>query len=289
MLASKFYLRLDTAERFADLANLPAVDDDAILATVAGAGEFDSVSARQSERDAVDSVLVGQDSGDLEAGGRKVLAILRSSMTGSTPADLRSDAWVIRRNAVRLLSALRAFFERFDRPAAANRTRRVEARVENGVSSTAVGLTAVDGVGSGRASKLAAEGVETPGDVRGAGVDGLVRAGLSEGVAEQVVESARELPAVEIEWGEFPDDIARGENAMREVTVRNRGGGAQAAVDVTVNGVEMTDRTTYLDGSESVPVGVFGGNAEEMEFVVRVAFPDLPLVPVTDSRTVRVE
>ncbi|WP_440007046.1 DEAD/DEAH box helicase [Halomicrococcus sp. SG-WS-1] len=289
MLASKFYLRLDTAERFADLANLPTVDDDAILATVAGAGEFDSVSARQSEREAVDSVLVGQDSGDLEAGGRKVLAILRSSMTGSTPADLRSDAWVIRQNAVRLLSALRAFFERFDRPVAANRTRRVEARVENGVSSTAVGLTAVDGVGSGRASKLAAEGLETPADVREAGVDGLVRAGLSEGVAEQVVESVRELPAVDIEWGAFPDDIARGENAMQEVTVRNRGGGAQAAIDVTVNGVEMTDRTTYLDGPESVPVGVFGGSAEEMEFVVRVAFPDLPLVPVTDSRTVRVE
>jgi replicative superfamily II helicase len=289
VLASKFYLRLDTAERFADLTNLPDIDTDAILRTVAGAAEFDSVSARQSEREAVDSVLVGQDAGDLEAGGRKVLAILRSSMSGSTPADLRSDAWVIRQNAVRLLSALRAFFERFDRPVAANRTRRIEARIENGVPADAVGLTAIDGVGAGRASKLAGEGVETPVDVREAGVDGLVSAGLSEGVAERVVESARSLPAVEIEWGAFPDSVAAGENDMRDVTVRNRGDGASAAVDVTVNGVEMTATTTYLDGEETVPVGVFGGTDDEMEFVVRVAFPDLPLLPVTDSRTVRVE
>ncbi len=76
---------------------------------------------------------------------------------------------------------------------------------------------------------------------------------------------------------------------MREVTVRNHGQGEQAAIDVTVNGVEMTTKSTYLDGEATVPVGVFGGTDDEMEFTVRVAFPDLPLLPVTDARSVRVE
>ncbi|WP_227352908.1 DEAD/DEAH box helicase [Haladaptatus salinisoli] len=289
MLASKFYLDLDTAERFRALSEREHIDAPAVLEAVAGAAEFDSVSARQSERDAVNSVLVGQDSGDLEAGGRKVLAILRSSMTGSTPGELRSDAWVIQQNAVRLLAALRAFLKRLDRPAAANLVTRVEARVENGVGADAVGLTAIDGVGAGRASKLATEGLETPADVRDAGVDGLVDAGLSEGVAEQVEASARDLPDVGIEWGAFPERIARGENDMQEVVLRNRGRGEQAAVEVTVNGVEMTAKSTFLDGETTVPVGVFGGTDDEMEFVVRVAFPDLPLLPVTDSRSVRVD
>jgi hypothetical protein len=50
----------------------------------------------------------------------------------------------------------------------------------------------------------------------------------------------------------------------------------------------MSETTRYL-GETTVPVGVFGGDAEELTYEVEVAFSGLPLVPVTDSRTVRVE
>ncbi|WP_132058900.1 DEAD/DEAH box helicase [Halorussus amylolyticus] len=288
-LASKFYLRLETAVEFHDLAQSEDIETGDVLRTVATAAEFDSVSARQSEREAVNSVLVGQEAGDLDPGARKVLAILRSSMTGTTPGELRSDAWVITTNGLRLLAALRAFLERFDRPRAANLARRTEARIDHGISGDAVGLTAIDGVGSGRASKLATEGIATPADVREAGVEGLEDAGLSEGVAERVLESARDLPRISVEWGAFPDSISRGENDMREVTVRNAAAGTQAGVRVTVNGVEMTATSTYLDGETTVPVGVFGGTDDEMEYTVEVTFPDLPLLPVRESRTVLVD
>jgi len=296
-LASRFYLRLDTARHFADLAAAASeqeLGERDVLTVVAGAGEFDSVSARTDERDAVRAVL-GEDGDpetvvdvDLDSGQRKVLAILEASMRGTTPAELQSDAWVIRQNAMRLLAALRAFLDEFDGSRAANLARRVEARVEHGIGADAVGLTAVDGVGSGRASKLAAEGFATPADLIDAGVDGLVDAGLSEGVAERVRDSARDLPAVEVEWGEFPETIPHGENEMCEVTVRSTAGDARAGVRVTVNGVEMTGSETYL-GEETLPVGVFGGDAEELEFAVEVAFPELPLRPVVETRTVAVE
>jgi hypothetical protein len=108
-------------------------------------------------------------------------------------------------------------------------------------------------------------------------------------VAEAVLESARDLPRVSVSWGDFPDSISEGENDMREVTVRNSGEGTEAGIRVTVNGVEMTETTTYLGGEETIPVGVFGGTDDEMEYVVEVAFAELPLLPATDSRTVRVE
>jgi len=38
----------------------------------------------------------------------------------------------------------------------------------------------------------------------------------------------------------------------------------------------------------NVRFGVFGGDADEMEFTVSVAFPELPLLPVEERRTVRV-
>lgn len=291
VLTSKYYLRLDTAAHFAALCDRAASDGlegEDVLETIATAEEFDSVSARQDERDAVDAVLVGADTHDLDAGERKVLAILRGAASGSTPAELRSDAWVIRRNATRLVSALGAFLDRFVGPHAANLARRVEARIENGVAEDAVGLTAIDGVGPGRASKLAKEGLSTPGDVVDADVDGLVDAGLSDGVAERVYEGAQSLPSIELEWGRFPDAIETGENEVCEVTVRNVGEPARAGIRVTVNGVEMTSTNTYLRNEETVPVGVFGADTDALEFTVSVAFAETPLLPIESSRTVDV-
>jgi replicative superfamily II helicase len=294
VLASTYYLRLDTAREFYDIAADGGGTDDSarrasdILRAVASAGEFDSVSARQSEQDAIASVL--QSEGDeMDSGPRKVLAILRASMSGSLPPELRSDAWVIRQNALRLLAALTAFFDRYDDPAGANVARRLEARIDTGVPEHAVGLTALDGVAAGRAHKLHDEGIETPAEVRDVGTAGLVDAGLSEGVANSVLEQAETVPAVTVDWGEFPGAIAAGENQICEVAVRNDGGNASAGVRVTVNDVEMTTTSGYLDDSLSVPVGVFGADADVLEFEVEVTFPDLPLLPVTDTRSVRVE
>ncbi|MFD1586740.1 DEAD/DEAH box helicase [Halorientalis brevis] len=293
-LASKFYLRLDTAREFATLAERASDDDSAtslssddVLKAVATAGEFDSASARRDERDAVRAVL-GQFGQDLDPGPRKVLAILQSSMNSTTPAELRSDAWVIRQNSLRLLAALRSFLDHLAGAPAANLASRVEARIEHGVSADAVELTALDGVGSGRASRLAKEGLSSVADVREAGVEGVVAAGLSDGVAKQVVGSARSLPDLEFDWGEFPERIARGANEMCEVTVTNVGDGARAGVRITVNDHEMTATDSYV-GTATLPVGVFGGDAEELTYTAEVFFPELPLLPVSDSRTVRVE
>ncbi|MFC7234905.1 DEAD/DEAH box helicase [Halosegnis marinus] len=291
-LASKFYLRLETAEGFKRLADRAAADgadlsESDVLRAVANAAEFDSVSARRDERDAVRAVL-GPEGDDMEPGNRKVLAICRASMDGTTPGELQSDAWVIRQNALRMLAALREFLDRFAGPRAANVARRAEARVENGISAEAVGLTAIDGVGKGRAQKLATEGLTTPADVVDAGVPGLVEAGLSEGLAERVLAQARDLPVVAVEWGDFPGSVAHGTSEMCDVTVRNGGGGARAEIRVTVNGVEMSSESRYL-GDATLPVGVFGADADELEFRVEVSFADLPLVPTSETRTVAVE
>jgi replicative superfamily II helicase len=291
-LASQFYLRLDTAADFHALCERAgdgseSIDESAVLRTVADAVEFDSVSARRDERETFAAVLDGEGS-ELDPGNRKVLAILRAGMSGTTPAELQSDAWVIRQNGLRFLAALRAFCERFAAPRDANLVRRIEARVEHGISHEAVGLVAIGGVGAGRAQKLAKEGLVDPAAVRSAGVEGLVDAGLSEGVAERVFEQALGLPAVEIEWSGVPESIPTGENAMAEVTVTNRGDGTPSGIRVTVNGIEMSETTRYL-GETTVPVGIFGGDADELVYEVEVSFSDLPLHPVTDRRTVRIE
>jgi len=285
-LASAYYLRLDTAARFRDLTTAEPTERE-ILRALARAEEFDSVSARQAERDAIQGVLGGE-AATLDPGARKVLAIARASMAGAVPPELRADAWVIRQNVLRLAAALQAFYDRFDRPAGANRCERIEARVETGIPEEAVGLTALDGVGAGRGHRLADQGILDPGDVVDAGVSGLVDAGLGEGVAENVFAQAREMPRLEIDWGDFPDRIAPGENQLSEVAIRNVGGPGRVGVRVTVNGVEMTRSEQYLEGETTVPVGVFGSENDELAYAVEVTFPALPLRPRSERRTVRV-
>jgi replicative superfamily II helicase len=292
-LTSQFYLRLDTAEAFYALCeraaddDRPALDESGVLRAVADAGEFDSVSARRDERETFGAVLDGE-GGELEPGNRKVLAILRAGMSGTTPAELQSDAWVIRQNGLRFLGALGAFCERFGSPRDANLVSRIEARVEHGVSAEAVGLVAIGGIGAGRAQKLAKEGLLDPADVRAVGTDGLIGAGLSEGVAERVLEQAKALPNVDIAWSGLPDSIARGENTMAEATVKNEGGDEPAGIRVTVNGIEMSETARYL-GETAVPIGVFGGDAEELAYEIEVTFPNLPLRPITDGRVVGIK
>jgi replicative superfamily II helicase len=292
-LASRFYLRLATAERFHAVAD-GEVTEERVLRAVARAAEFDSVSARQSETDAVDDLVAAP---DLDPGERKVLAILRGRMDGSVPPELGSDAWVISQNARRLFAALAEATAEFGDAREENLVRRLDARVEHGVVDEAVGLTAIDGVSAGRAHALAEAGIETPGDVRDAGTEGLVAAGLGEAVAERVCEGAASLPDPRIEWGDFPEEIAAGTNQMCEIAVHNDGGGATAALRVTVHadrsddaddGVEMTADRTYLNGETTLPVGVFGADAETLTFRVEVVFPGLPLRPVARERTVAV-
>ncbi|WP_436902216.1 DEAD/DEAH box helicase [Halovenus halobia] len=286
-LTSKFYLELSTARRFGTLADRTDLTELEVLTAVATAAEFDSVSARSDEEDAIEAVL-GEQAADLESGSRKVLAILKSAMNNTTPAALRSDAWVIRQNSLRLLASLRAIVDRFGTATQANLVCRVEARVETGVSADAVGLTAIDGVGSTRAGTLAAAGYDSPAKVAAATPTKLAAAGLSEGVAEQLVESAAELPAVAVEWSGFPETIPAGERDLQEVTVRSTAGSARATLTATVNGVEMTTKSTYL-GEATLPVGVFGGDTDELDFEIRVVFPELPLDPICRRKTVRVE
>ncbi|MFA9518216.1 DEAD/DEAH box helicase [Halopenitus sp. H-Gu1] len=290
-LTSKYYLRLDTARRFHRLAERDSLSVESILEAVAAAGEFDSVSARSAEADAIDRIFDAADlETNLEEGHRKVFAICAASMDDSVPSDLRSDAWVIRQNALRLIAALTEFLDRFAGPRAANLACRVEARLEHGVPRDAIGFTAIEGIGANRARRLSDAGFDSPAAIADADSTALEEAGLSEGVVSRIVEAAADLPRIDVEWNSFPETVAVGENDLREVTIHNRGGGARTGIRVTVNDVEMNRKTVYLDGETTVPVGIFGPpEADELTFTLEITFPDRPLFPVCSVRSVDVQ
>ena len=335
-LTSRYYLQLDTAERFHAVATGERRDGWAMLQAVAEAAEFDRVSARQAERDAVAAVLGrwrGRESldpvavppdervhgrralpdpragegGDGAGAGRsdagngtesgiapidgaaKVLAVLLAGMEDATPADLRGDAWAIRENASRLLAALQRVLLEHDDPVGANRARRLEARIEYGIDPAVLGLTAIPGIGAGRAERLGAAGIETIADLARTPVDDLVSAGIGRSRAAEFREEATEYPVPAISWPGAPDSIDVGETDPHEVTIRNDGAPGTVGIRVTVNGVAMTATETYLRESETVTLPVFGAPDEAaLRYRVTVAVPDEPLRPVVGEWTVDV-
>ena len=136
--------------------------------------------------------------------------------------------------------------------------RRVEARVEHGVKREAVGLTAIEGVGEGRAESLSAGGLTTPADVVAAGAARPPPAGGSAGGGGPVAGCRAALPTAvaaagtvgtaALLWRSFRK--RRGIRAQPQFTRQNlreregsvgEGIGAMGFGDVAVNEGEQVD------------------------------------------------
>lgn len=285
-LASSYYLDLETAVDFQDLITQPDLTDHDILLAVARAAEFRRVRARRPERDAIDTVL-GPTNNHLDPGTRKVLAILTAGMNDTIPDELASDAWAIRRNAQRLLAALAAISDEAGSPRRTNHVRVLEARLTHGITDDAVGLTAIPGIGTSRASRLADAGIRTPEAIRNAGVAGLETRGVPTAAAERILEHVESLPAIDIDWRDFPERLDHGTKHLYEVAVRTTAGRARVGIQVTVNGHEMTRKESVLNSELTVPIAVYAVD-DPLEYTVTVVFPGLPLPPVRQTRRIRI-
>jgi len=87
---------------------------------------------------------------------------------------LRSDAWLIRQNALRLLSALEAFLLRFNAPETVLRAKILALRLEYGAPEKLCPLLQLDGVGIKQATQLYAQGIRSPFDITGTMLSRLV-------------------------------------------------------------------------------------------------------------------
>ncbi|MFB6197285.1 MAG: hypothetical protein ABEI52_03300, partial [Halobacteriaceae archaeon] len=68
----------------------------------------------------------------------------------------------------------------------------------------------------------------------------------------------------------------------------NQGGGERAVVRILVNGVEMTSKETYFADEMTLPLAMFGANADVLTYRVEVIFPELPVSPTSSERTIDV-
>jgi replicative superfamily II helicase len=273
-LASKYYLRLNTARGFAQLKEAPT--DEELLDAVASAEEFADVVVRRNE---VSAIKRTQSS--YQGHKSKVCAILDTYIgRGEIAEALKSDAWLIRQNALRLLSALEAFIERFNTPETVLRARILALRLEYGAPEELCSLLQLDGIGIKQATQLHAQGVRSPLDLTPTILSRLIS-------GARIARSIDRLPKITIDI-QLPDSIPFGQSAMCHATISNAQGGARLTVTVFANGLKMFRDSFYLAKgySKSIPIGVYGSGNLQVCYCTRVDFLNCIVPPMTGEKTI---
>jgi len=273
-LASKYYLRLGTARTFQHLRE--GATDDELLDAVAAAEEFTDVVVRRNELSTIKRAQ-SRHKGPVA----KVYAILSTYIErGEVPEALRGDAWLIRQNALRLLSALQAFLLRFNAPETVLRARILGLRLEYGAPEGLCPLLQLDGVGIKQATQLHARGVRSPSDITPKMVPHLT-------AGTRVTQSIAQVPDITIDM-RLPESIAFGQSVLCHASVRNARGGGRVCVTVSANGVRMLRDTFYAAKgyAKSIPIGVYGSRNLRVTYQVRIDHLDWVAAPQIIEREI---
>ena len=275
-LGSKYYLHLSTALRFRELRQSPS--DEELLVAVSSADEFSDVVIRRNEASAVKRALTGH-----KGAKSKVLAILKAYMEkGEVPEELRSDAWIIKQNAMRLFSALEAFLLEFNAPESVQRAKVLALRLEYGAPEELCPLLQLEGIGIKQATVLFTRGVRTPFDITTDHISKLIS-------GEKVARAIAKIPLISVEL-ELPGIIRFGENQMCYAAINNSGGWGGVCVTVSANGLPMLRDVFHLskNSSKSVPVGIFGSKNTQVSYEVRVDYLSCLANPIVVQKVVTI-
>ncbi|MGZ4901740.1 MAG: DEAD/DEAH box helicase [Halobacteriota archaeon] len=275
-LTSTYYLRLDTARIFGQLHADPT--DEELLEAVASAAEFADVVVRRNELATIKRAQTRH-----TGPKAKVCAILKAYIErGEAPEALRSDAWIIRQNALRLLSALSAFLLRFNAPEAILRARILSLRLEYGAREELCPLLQLASVGIKQATQLYEQGVRSPFDISPA-----IQSRLIAGV--KVGQAIARLPSIVIDM-QLPDTVPFEQSQLYYAAVKNDGGGGRISITVSANGSIMLREIFYAakGHAKSIPIGVYGSKNSHVTYEIRADHVDCVLAPLVTKKTIAV-
>lgn len=145
IITSIYYVNIKTAILFrehVDRENLTSLD---ILEIISKADEFSEVVVRQKEHALIKKILKDRTI-KLKGGSLKVAAILLAYMHGEIPSEFRSDGWVIKQNAQRLLKALEHVFQNYSSPSSVTTVKNTSILLRNSIPDEAEPLLQVQSI-----------------------------------------------------------------------------------------------------------------------------------------------
>lgn len=266
-IASDFYIRLETALLFREVARKGSLDTEGVLDAVAKASEFSQVVTRPGEAGALKQF------NGMPGGSAKVRAILLAYMKGKVPDELKADAWAIKQNASRLLGALSAFCSEYSGETLSKKVRMVSLQIDKGIPEEALSLASIPGAGERTIDALMKAGIRSPRDAADKRPEDLIRMGVRPALAIEIVDMAKNLPSLDCDLSKVPGCLPPGE-AEASVTLKNNGGAG--TVSVAIDG--GTKERLYLGkgASKTLAFSVEMGEKDK-EVRITAEYPDAML------------
>jgi len=249
-ITSDFYLKLETALLFREQAMKGTLSTEDVLDIVARAAEFSDVATRPGEASSLKALGIEAGPG----GMAKVRAILAGLIGRTLPDELKSDAWAIKQNASRLLSAFSRFCEEFSGETLSRKVKMVSLQIDKGIPEEAVELASVEGVGERSLELLVNGGIRSLRDAADKKPEDLVKLGIRAPVAISIVEAARKVPKAEVDLSGIPGSAPSGA-VSASITVRNIGADGKLAISVRAGGQSLRSERLYLgrDSARTLP------------------------------------
>ncbi len=281
-ITSDYYLKLETALLFKEHASKGALCTDDVLDIIAQAAEFSDVVARPGEASSLRAY------GGEPGGMAKVRAILAGLIGRTLPDELKSDAWAIKQNASRLLSAFSRFCDEYSGATLSHKVKMVSLQLDKGVPEEAIELASIDGVGERSLGLLMSGGIRSLRDAARKKPEDLIKMGIRAPVAIDIVEAATKLPRAEADLSGIPATVQPG-RVSASVTVSNAGASGRLAVSVKANGTGVISERLYLNKGNSRSLPLELNITADTALLVTVDYPDSMQPPDEWGTTIKVQ
>ncbi|MGQ9720808.1 MAG: DEAD/DEAH box helicase [Candidatus Jordarchaeum sp.] len=283
-IACNYYLDLETAELFHNEIK-EVSDETGILFLVSRAKEFEDIVVRRIEKKFLKTVLSNLENHHTEKLNEpqeKVLAILISYLKQiKILEDLRADSWIIKQNALRLLSALGRFATELMTEDISRIIRLLTFKLEKGALDEQIELIQVPGIGPKTVDLLISKGISTLDQLMQSSAYDLTRIGLPPKTGKKILEEAKNLPKAMVSVK--TNQILKSEDIIElQTTVQNSGKPGRFQISIWLNNKEILKKSTTIskDTPWTLPLKLNISNTP-IECKIKIDYLDIFRAPET--------
>lgn len=205
IITSIYYVNIKTAILFRESAKRESLRLLDVLEIISKADEFSEVVVRPKEHALIKKILKDRTI-NLKGGPLKVAAILLAYMLGEIPSEFRSDGWVIKQNAERLLKALEQVLQVYSTPFNVAIVKNTSTLIKNSIPDEAEPLLQIQSLDIKTVKILAQHGIKSMQELAVQTPQALTAIGINEAKTERILKELEKYQINQLPLKLTPDD-----------------------------------------------------------------------------------
>jgi hypothetical protein len=253
IITSIYYVNIKTAILFRESAKRDDLTLLEVLEIISKADEFSEVVVRPKEHALIKKILKDRTI-NLKGGSQKVAAILLAYMHGEIPPEFRSDGWVIKQNAERLLKAPEHIFQDYSSPSNVTIVKNTSVLIRNSIPDEAEPLLQIESIDIKTVKTLTQHGIKNKQELSVQIPQTLIDIGINETKAKRILKELEKYQTDNLQQTLISDESTV--NAMEERQT---------------DAIPVDAENNMIDNPEKVPTAVHSQVVESQDILEELA------------------